>query len=240
MFGKPNGKTNLFWQVWLELSLELEGIDAATRAPYRHAENYHVEILPNVSLTSAGLTKERVMRLIMQSYQVQSAAHMRQYEMLYRFKKLMIQLEKSRIIPCIAMDNIELMRPVGYSILKDLNELRYGGKATGIACLLAGEFSKRKMKDTNFMQHCNEFNIGKVTAAEMEEFISNIIGPYYAPRFKEAAVKQLLECQSTLEMARLVKRAFRDIKEGAIEVVTPSELHEYQKEESLSRVRIAA
>lgn len=237
LWGKPNGKTHTFWQVWLQHVIANEGKAEIKR---NHAENFTVEILPNVKIGGKNLRTDSMKRQILETYGYRNARWMSDIDMRKEYRKLLDRLYDARIIPCIAMDNAELMPEKGYTILKELNEERTTkGKRGGVAVLLAGEFSKRKMPP-NFWMHCTEINIGKVTAEEMTEFIADLVGAHYASGFKAPAIKRLLECGSTLEMSRYIKLAAKDMSEGVLDEVGASQLDEYSETDSLKRHRLAA
>lgn len=237
LWGKPNGKTHTFWQVWLKYMIANEGKAEIKR---NHDENFSVEILPNVKPSGKQLRVESMKRQILESYGYRNARYMADFDVRKEFRKLLDRLYDARVIPCIAMDNAELMPERAYRILKELNEERTSkGKRGGVAVLLSGEFSKRKMPP-NFWMHCTEINIGKVTAEEMQEFIANLVGAHYAGGFKAPAIKRLLECSSSLEMRNLVVKAARDMSEGVLEDVGAEQLDEYSESDSLKRHRLAA
>jgi hypothetical protein len=236
---QPNGKTHTFWQIWVRFMIGIDGKDIATIKP-NHTENPIVHILPNVEISGASDRTEmdRIKRQILQTYGIENAAYMSKYLMRVEFSKLCIKLREMNIVPCIAQDNIELIPARGYTLLKALNELNYNGKKCGFAILASGEFRKRKMP-INFWQHCTEFNVGKVTFQEMEEFIANLV-PGFQTKFKTSAINRLLECSSTLEMANLIRRAARDIAEEVIETADEQLIGDYYEQERVQQLRIAA
>lgn len=237
---QANGKTHTFWQLWVRFMIGIDGKDITTIKP-NHPENPALHILPHVEVSGASdrLEIDRVKRQILMTYGVPKAANMSKYHMRIEFIKLCLKLQEMNIIPCIAMDNIELIPERGYTLLKGLNELNYTGKRCGFAILASGEFRKRKMP-INFWQHCTEFNVGKVSFQEMEEFISNLVGPQFLKSFKSTAIKRLLECTSTLEMANIVRRVARDISEEVIETADEELIGTYHEKERVQQLRLAA
>lgn len=236
---QPNGKTHIYQRVWNALMIDIDGVDY-TRIRSHHPENPRLDILPNVEISglSKHLTVEKIMRYIMQSYKYEKADHMANYELRREFKKLMRSLRELYVIPVLAMDNIELMPERGYSIIKSLNEMRIDGKPSGVAALLSGDFTRRKMPP-NFWAHCHEICVGKITFGEMAEFINQLVGPQYAMRFTPAAVEKLMsECSSTLEMAKIIQRSARAGREIDDKQITPEHIDFYARERRSSKLHL--
>lgn len=200
----PNGKTHVYYKVMGDLSIGLDGRIRSEIKP-KHEEDYTVEILEGIELPMIAekITLDRVKRLILEAYGERPWT--RALDMHRRFTRLMIDLDKARIIPTLTMDEVEVLPRKGYSIYKMMNELRHGGKRIGCAILLSGNFSKRKMPE-NFWMHVKEIQVGKVTPEQVEEFVS-YIAPGYHQKFTLSAFKKIAECTSTLEMSRIVRNS---------------------------------
>lgn len=221
LWGNPNGKTNVFYEMMGKMSI---GVDGKLRSMLKasHSENYTLEFLEGVEvpMRSDRVCADIVRRQILRSYGTRPKHDL---EMRRQYIHLLADLETAKIMPVVAMDEIQLLPERGFSVVKVLNEQHVGGKQAGPAFLLSGVFSKRRMPP-NFWAHCKEVQIGKIKPSEVQEFIETI-EPGSARFFTANAHKKLSECATTLEMSAQVRRAieyFRDkeLADISSEVIT--------------------
>lgn len=238
LFGKPNGKTNIFYSIMGNLSIGLDGKIRSEIKP-RHSEDFTVDILEgiNIPMCSDIISIDRIKRMIMQSYG-EKPPH-GSLMMGRAFIQLLIDLNKARIIPCLAMDEIEVMPRKGYSVIKMLHEMQHAGKKIGVAALLSGNFSKRKMPD-NFWLHIKEVQIGKISEQEVAEFIQHL-APGFDQKFTREAMRKISECPTTLEMSRLVRNTIEYWRKvGEDDTIGKDMVGEANAKIALSKARMAA
>lgn len=217
---KPDGKTHIFYSLLEKYSIGIDD-DGKIRHSIKanHAENFRCEFLEGIEIPfrSDRIEPDYIKKHILQCYGEKSN-NIRQLDLRTKYIALLRDLERNRIMPVIAVDGIEMLPSRAYTSIKMLNEQGSKGKKMGPAFLLSGSFSKRKLPP-NFWLHCKEIQAGKVTAAEMEEFIEQI-APDKSRHFNQASLRKLAECDSTLEMAAKIRVALEYRAEQVLDKVT--------------------
>lgn len=238
LWGNPNGKTSIFYNVMANLSIGLDGRIRSEIRP-RHSEDFTVEILQGIDIPMCSdiIDINRIKRMIMQSYG-EKPPH-GSLMMGRKFIQLLIDLHKARIIPCLAMDEIEVLPRKGYSVIKMLHEIQYDRKKIGVAALLSGSFAKRKMPE-NFWMHVKEVQVGKISEQEVAEFIQ-YLAPGFDQKFTRDALRKIAECHTTLEMSRVVRTSIEFWKRvGDDEIIDKEIIKSAWDKIGLSKAKLAA
>lgn len=201
---QPNGKTHIFYSLLSKHSIGYETRYISDIRPKSRGE-FTTEILEGVGIPMRAdkVDIDKVRRQVLESYGEKSRTHT--LDMKRRYVHLLTLLHEARIIPTLAVDSVELLPEKGYAIIKSLNEQRHNGERVGLAALLSGNFTKRKMPE-HFWLHIKEVQVGRVSAEEVKEFVGYLC-PGLDQVFTLAACKKLAECASTLEMSRVIRNA---------------------------------
>lgn len=200
----PNGKTHVHYYLLGKLSIGLGGKLLTSIKP-SHRENYTVHILEGVapSMRSDRMEVDKLKRQILRAYGESDQGD--PLELNTNFTKLLLALDNARIVPCLAMDSIELLPEKAFGLYKSLSEFHHGGKHLGVASLLTGNFSTNKMPK-NFWPHVYDIQVGKPAPGQVREFVFHI-APETAHLFSENAIKRLETCASTREMYNAIMRS---------------------------------
>jgi hypothetical protein len=200
----PNGKTHIHSYLVGKHTVGLENKSRSSIIP-SNASDYSLEMLEGIEITtiSEKIHIDRIKRNILEVYGEPCGENI--LKMHRRYTNLLLDLKEARIMPVLIQDGVEVMPGRAYSIYKLLNQYYHKGEHIGIAHLLTGEFSKRKMPP-NFWNHISEVKIGKVLPEEVAEFMSEV-APRHKNLFTEAALKRLTTAPTTAEMKRLIRKS---------------------------------
>lgn len=216
LYGPANGKTHTFVKTVGALSTDSKGKLVTTIAS-KHEENFTVQILDGVEIPTSSWEAQvsAIRKQFLESYGMKPHKGLKRT---HEFNRLLEDLRMQRVIPCVAMDNIELLPTRGFTLAKMFNEqCTMRGVAIGPAFLLSGEFKMKRMP-TNFWGHVTEVKVGKLKAEEIENFLLGFV-PQFAERFTKPAMRKLSECGTMLEMAKLTRTAVDIVKLADLEEV---------------------
>lgn len=187
---------------------------------------------------SHSISAEGIMRLVLQALgKPRNVYYGNIYDVRKAFSDEMLTAQKNGTIFVLWIDNSENLPRKAYTVLKELNELRYHKKHVGLAVAMAG-YSLATQAPTWFDQVCTEIMVTKLKGDEIRDIIDDLY-PKEKHLFSAVAIRTLEQCSSTGIMRKALRRMVEDIKKGYSDDVDTQELSKFITTEN-AKVALAA
>jgi hypothetical protein len=184
------------------------------RSQIGHSEDRKIAIIEHVAFPTRGdrCSVENLMRQILRAAGHKLHPHnCDAYTVRHDFMTILYDLTNAGYTMCLAIDNAELYPERIYTVLKEINELRYRGKNIGMGIVMSGLYEKMKTPYW-WNELAVEIPVAKINGVdEIQQFLQTHY-PAEAHLFKPSAIKQLQRAATTGIMRRSARVLVEDIR----------------------------
>lgn len=218
--GSQNGRTLLANELQEVIATERDGRTMLRQR--RHDEDRDIEFVTPIFGRSDNVNHTFFMRQFVSRYRTAHAWGSFQLQLAFLGK--LLELADDGVVPCLVIDNAELLPRRAFTLLKWLNEIRDNRKRrnVGFSILMAGNLANVPLE---FVKHSTELSIGRVSREEIAQLIE-AHHPGKSLVFDEKALTRIGQLPKTLDMMRAVNKSLQLARRDRHETITASMVEE--------------